>query len=185
VAYFAQLSPLYKEVQIPMPTIYPRASVTIVEEKAEKVLERFSLSFLDLFQDLEIVKSRVASQMAQLNIEELFGITLNSQLELLEHIKEPLESVDPTLIGALDNTKKKVTTHLDALKEKAVAAQKRQHEVALRQIDKAANLVFPRSHFQERELNVLYFLNKYGLEFLRWLYDELKIDTFKHQIVKL
>jgi bacillithiol biosynthesis cysteine-adding enzyme BshC len=185
VAYFAQLKTLYQEVQIPMPTIYPRASITIVEEKVEKVLERFSLSLLDLFQDLELVKSRVAGQMAQLNVDEIFGSTLLSLQELLEHLKEPLGTIDPTLVGALENSSKKVVSHIEGLKEKAIGAQKRQHEVVLRQIDKAANLVFPHSHFQERELNVLYFLNKYGMEFLRWLYDELKIDAFKHQIVKL
>jgi len=185
VAYFAQLKPLYEAVQIPMPIIYPRASVTIVEEKVEKILERFSLSLLDLFQDLELVKSRVAGQMAQLNVNELFDGARLSLQETLERIKEPLGSIDPTLVGALENTTKKVVSNVDTLKEKAAAAQKRQHEVALRQIDKAANLVFPHSHFQERELNVLYFLNKYGMEFLRWLYDELKIDAYKHQIVKL
>ncbi len=35
--HFAQLKPLYDEVGIPRPIIYPRASATIVEEKAEKV----------------------------------------------------------------------------------------------------------------------------------------------------
>jgi uncharacterized protein YllA (UPF0747 family) len=168
-----------------MPAIYPRASVTIVEEKVEIVLERFSLSLMDLFQDIELVKSRVAGQMAQLNIDELFASTLLSFQELFEQIKEPLQSIDPTLLGALENTTRKIEGQIAGLKEKAVGAQKRRHEVALRQIDKAANLVFPHSHFQERELNVLYFLNKYGMEFLRWLYDELKIDAFKHQIIKL
>jgi uncharacterized protein YllA (UPF0747 family) len=38
---------------------------------------------------------------------------------------------------------------------------------------------------QEREINVLYFLNKYGMEFLRWLYGEVKIDLFKHQVIRL
>jgi uncharacterized protein YllA (UPF0747 family) len=75
--------------------------------------------------------------------------------------------------------------NIEGLKERAVAAQKRQHEVSLRQIEKVANLVFPQSNFQERELNVVYFLNKYGLEFLRWLYGELKIDLFKHQVIRL
>jgi uncharacterized protein YllA (UPF0747 family) len=80
---------------------------------------------------------------------------------------------------------KKTMVNIEGLKERAVAAQKRQHEVSLRQIEKVANLVFPQSNFQERELNVVYFLNKYGLEFLRWLYGELKIDLFKHQVIRL
>ena len=185
IAYFAQLKTLYEETKIPMPMIYPRASVTIVEEKVEKVIDRFSLPLTDLFQDLEIIKGRVAGQLAVVNLEELFGETVLAMQELIDRAKEPLQGIDPTLTGALDNTAKKILGNLSALKDKAVAAQKRQHEVSLRQLDKAANLVFPQSGFQERGLNVLYFLNKYGMEFLRWLYDEIKIDAFKHQIIKL
>ncbi|MEK6755794.1 MAG: bacillithiol biosynthesis cysteine-adding enzyme BshC [Bacteroidota bacterium] len=185
IAYFAQLKPLYEETKIPMPIIYPRASVTIIEEKVEKVLERFSLSLPDLYQDLELVKGRVASQLGAINVDELFGETVLAIQELLDRAQEPLQGIDPTLLGALDNTTKRILGSVEGLKEKAIAAQKRQHEVALRQIDKAANLVFPRLNFQERELNVLYFLNKYGMEFLRWLFNEIKIDLFKHQVIKL
>jgi uncharacterized protein YllA (UPF0747 family) len=71
------------------------------------------------------------------------------------------------------------------LKEKTIAAQKRQHEVYLRQLDKSALLLFPNSNMQERQINVLYFLNKYGLEFVRWLNTEMVIDSFKHQILPL
>ncbi|MBM4161418.1 MAG: bacillithiol biosynthesis cysteine-adding enzyme BshC [Ignavibacteria bacterium] len=185
IAYFAQLKPLYDEMKIPMPIIYPRASATIVEEKVEKVLDRFSLSVIDLFQDVEILKGRTAKQLASIDLDSLFG-EISAALEgLVDHMKEPLQAVDPTLLGALENTARKMVGNVDGLKEKALAAQKRQHEAALRQLDKAMNLVFPQSNFQERELNVLYFLNKYGMEFLRWLYDELKIDAFKHQVITL
>lgn len=71
------------------------------------------------------------------------------------------------------------------MREKAVAARKRQHEVSLRQLEKTANHIFPNGNFQERELNVLHFLNKYGMEFLRWLYGEINIEIFRHQIIKL
>jgi uncharacterized protein YllA (UPF0747 family) len=38
---------------------------------------------------------------------------------------------------------------------------------------------------QEREMNIIYFLNKYGLELLRWLRSELVLDKFMHQIINL
>ncbi len=185
VAYFGQLKTLYDATNIPMPIIYPRASATIIEEKSEKVLERFSVSVLDLFKDVEYVKEKVASEVSEVNLEEVFGGTSFSVNEALEGITPILQRIDPTLIGALENVTKKTAANLEGLKERAVAAQKRQHEVSLRQIDKVTNLVYPQSNFQERELNVLYFLNKYGLEFLRWLYGELKIDAFRHQLIKL
>lgn len=185
VAYFGQLKTLYEAVKIPMPIIYPRASATIVEEKADKVLERFSISLVDIYRDVEIVKEKVAAEVSDLNLDEVFGGTFLSIQEAFEAIGPVLQRIDPTLNGALENVSRKTTVNIEGLKERAVTAQKRQHEVSLRQIDKVSNLIYPQSNFQERELNVIYFLNKYGLEFLRWLYGELKIDLYKHQIIRL
>ena len=185
VAYFAQLKSLYQEVGIPQPIVYPRASATIIEEKVERVFDRFSLNLLDFFRDVEIVKERVAARISDISIDELFGGTLSTLQETLDRMKPSLESIDPTLIGALENVSRKTLSGVEGLKEKVVAAQLRQHEVSLRQIDKSSNHVFPSGNFQERELNVLFFLNKYGLEFVRWLSGELAIDIFKHQIIRL
>lgn len=185
VAYFAQLKTLYQEVNIPQPIIYPRASATIVEEKVEKVLTRFSLEPLEFFRDVEIVKEKVSAQISDVNLDELFGGTLTSLEETLDSMQIGFQKIDPTLLGALDNTKRKILGSVEGLREKAVAARLRQHEVSLRQLEKTANHIFPNGNFQERELNVLHFLNKYGMEFLRWLYGEISIETFKHQIIKL
>jgi len=43
----------------------------------------------------------------------------------------------------------------------------------------------PNTNFQEREVSIVYFMNKYGTEFTRWLNDEIKIDKFEHQILHL
>jgi uncharacterized protein YllA (UPF0747 family) len=149
------------------------------------VLERFSISLVDIYRDVEIVKERVAAEASDLNLDEVFGGTFLSIQEAFEAIAPVLQRIDPTLNGALENVSRKTTVNIEGLKERAVAAQKRQHEVSLRQIDKVSNLIFPQANFQERELNVIYFLNKYGLEFLRWLYGELKIDLYKHQVIRL
>lgn len=185
ISYFAQIKPLYAEYNIPPPILYPRGSATVVEEKVEKVLTRYSLDVGDFFRDVELVKQKVAEKASAIKIEELFGGTGGSINETLESLRDGLVQIDATLAGALDTAKSKIDFQLEAIRQKAIAAQKRQNEVAIRQVEKAANHVFPGSNFQERELNVLHFLNKYGLEFLRWLRGELVIDKFKHQIIRL
>jgi bacillithiol biosynthesis cysteine-adding enzyme BshC len=185
IAYFAQLRPLYHEFNVPMPVIYPRASATIIEGRVNKVMERFSLQITDFFQDVELIKRRVAEESLNVNLEELFGGTTATIDESLLRMRGALESVDPTLLGALENASTKVKYQIDGLREKTIVAQKRKSEVVLRQVDKAALHVFPESVFQERSLNVLHFLNRYGLEFLRWLQSELVVDKFKHQVIKL
>jgi uncharacterized protein YllA (UPF0747 family) len=185
VAYFAQLTALYPMFGIPEPVIYPRASLTIIEDRVDKVLTRFAIPPLDVFTGLERVKNRVALEVSDFKSEELFGATATSIEESLNSLRSGLQKIDPTLIGPLDGTISKFRTQIDVLRLKTLAAQQRQHEVYVRQIDKAALFLLPAGQFQERTLNVLYFLNKYGPEFVRWLTGELRIDGFKHQLVRL
>ncbi len=185
IAYFAQLKLLYEKFNIPEPLIYPRASATIVEERIQKVLDKYHLQPVDFFSDIEILKGRVAETISDFKVEELFSNTVGTVSESLTSLKDGLEAIDQTLVPAMENTLTRIQSSLHQLKEKTIAAQKRQHEISLRQLDKVSSNLFPNSSLQEREINIIYFLNKYGLEFLRWLRAELTIDKSMHQIINL
>jgi uncharacterized protein YllA (UPF0747 family) len=132
-----------------------------------------------------LLKGRIATSISDFKTDDLFSNTEGTIAESLTSLKGGLASIDPTLVPALENSLSKIHTLLTVLKEKTYAAQKRQHEIVLRQLEKAASSVFPRSTLQERELNIVYFLNKYGMEFLRWLRGELTIDKFAHQVINI
>lgn len=185
VSYFAQFKLLYEYFNIPQPIIYPRASVTIIEDKVQKVVNKYALNVNDFFSDIEILKSRIAATISDFKVDELFANTFGTVSESLTSLKDGLQTVDPTLVPAMENTLSKMQNALNVLKDKTIAAQKRQHEISLRQLDKVSLSIYPNSNLQEREMNIIYFLNKYGLEFLRWLNNELVIDKFMHQVVNL
>ena len=185
VAYFAQYYTLYKEFGVLQPIIFPRASATIIEEKVEKVLKRFSLEADEFFSNVEFLKQQVAEQISDLKANEFFTAASQSVLDSMNQLRPALQSIDPTLLPALDNTVNKIQGQLQVLKDKTVAAQTRQHEVALRQIDKVALNIFPLGDFQERRVNILYYLNKYGLEFVRWLFREIAVERMKHQLLEI
>lgn len=185
VAYFAQLKLLYQHFNIPEPIIYPRASVTIVEERIQKTMVKFNLKVSDFYKDVELLKIRVAESLTDFKVEDLFDNSFGTISETLTSLKGGLQSIDKTLGPALENTLIKIQNALNTLKEKTIAAQKRQHEISLRQLDKVALSLFPNSNLQEREMNIVYFLNKYGMEFLRWLRGEIIIDKFMHQVINI
>jgi bacillithiol biosynthesis cysteine-adding enzyme BshC len=185
VAYFAQLMPLYRHFGLPAPIIYPRASATIIEDRVDKVLARFAIPPVEIFNNLEQLKNRIALEVSDFKTEELFAATINSIDESLNALRGGLQKIDPTLIPPLDGTLGKIRSQIDLLKQKTLTAQQRQHEVFLRQVDKAALYLLPGGGFQERVLNVLYYLNKYGPEFVRWLNGELRHDVFKHQLIRM
>ncbi len=99
-------------------------------------------------------------------------------------LRSGLHGIDPTLVGALDNALQRIGQQVDVLKQKTIAAQERQNEVTLRQIDKAGLFLRPQGGLQERAINVLYYLNKYGPDFVRWLTGELSAETFRHQLIR-
>jgi bacillithiol biosynthesis cysteine-adding enzyme BshC len=185
IAYFAQLKPVYEYFNVPMPIIYPRASITIIEQKLQIILEKYQLDFLEFFGQKEKVNERVIELLSEVNLDELLTATKKRIDEILAEMRFGLTYIDSTLDGSLESTRARIQSQLDVLKEKAGTAQRRKHEIALRQIDKVFSNVFPNGSYQERELNVIHFMNKYGLDFPRWLFDHTEVETHAHQILEL
>jgi bacillithiol synthase len=185
IAYFAQLKTVYELFELPMPIIYPRASATILEDKINKVLEKYSLSIPDLIGDLDRVLQRISEQVAEVKVDGVFEIMQEKIRAAVVEGSFGIQQIDPTLKGAVDSTLQKFEQQLQGLKEKTAKAQLQKQEVSLKQIRKAAATIFPNENFQEREFTVLQFMNKYGLDFTKWLMNELAIDRFEHQVLQL
>jgi len=185
VAYFAQLKTLYRHLRIPMPVVHPRASATILEDKIQKVLERYGLSVVDFFGNEGELEEHVLEQESNIRLDELFRGVKRKLSEALTELQFGLNHIDPTLVGALETTRSKVDANLSRLREKAVRAQKRKNEVLLNHIRKAARHIAPDGHPQERWLSVIYFLNKYGPQFVTWLRSEIRANVFEHQVLPL
>lgn len=183
IAYHAQLAPLYQHFGIVQPVIFPRASVTIVEERVQRVLEKFGLDVTELFGDSAQLTQRVVEKISEIKLDEMFARVTGGLTESLNELKFGLGEVDPTLTGAMENAFSKITTTVNLLKEKSIAAQNRQHETAVRQIEKAVSGILPGGSLQERQLSILHFLNKYGPDVVRWLEHHVEINGFKHQLL--
>ena len=184
-AYFAQLQPVYRYFEIPMPIIYPRASVTLLEAKHERIMEKYEIDIGKLFTAKEKVFKKIIDLISEVNIEFIYSEASHRLNDLTNEMKWGLNYIDPTLVGALETTRSKIESLIQTLKAKTEEAQKRKHEIALRQIQKVINTILPNNNFQERELNIVYFMNKYGLDFSRSLYDKIIIDKFQHQIISI
>ncbi len=185
IAYYAQFKPVYELFNVPMPIIYPRASVTILEERIEKIIQKYQLVIADFFSDPDILIRRISDQISEVKVDTIFESTQQRISEAFTELQFGLTQIDATLLGALEHTKQKIFATLDQLKGRAITAQQKKNEIALNQIQKVSNHLTPNGNFQERELSIVYFMNKYGMEFTRWLMDEVKIDRFEHQVIHL
>jgi bacillithiol biosynthesis cysteine-adding enzyme BshC len=185
VAYFAQVNVLYKSFNIVPPIVYPRASATIVEKSILSSLEKFNLQITDVFRDPEILKNKIIQSVSETSVDDAF-LDLTNQIDLsFDRLKEKLFDIDKTMSDLSNKYREKIFSYIEELKSKAIQAEKKKHETTLRQIDKVSNSLYPNQALQEREMNYIYFVNKYGMDFLKKIYDELEINKFEHQIINI
>ncbi len=185
VAYFAQYKPLYEWAGVPMPVIYPRVSVSVLEAKVQKVLGKHALDVSDFGKDLDRLFQRVVLQEMDTDVEAMFKEAGRHLHQAINELKPKIEQVDRTLVRSAEATRAGLIKEMDKLKGRVVRAEKQNHDQVRAQLEKAAVNLYPGGKPQERALSVLYFLNKYGLNFLAVLNDQLSLDTAAHQVVEL
>ena len=185
ISYFAQVMKLYGLFNIESPYIYPRSSVTIIEKNISSVLDKYNLSVEDIFTDIEKLKFKVVESISETAVENIFNKTHKDIDLTFDNLKEQLFGIDKTIADATSKYRDKILHYLNELKDKAKDSQAKKHEITLRQIDKASVALYPASNLQEREINFIYFANKYGIDFWKKIFEEIEINRFEHQTIKL
>ncbi len=185
ISYFAQVIPLYEKFGLEQPFIYPRAAATILEKNLDEIISKFNLNFSDLLLDEKELIEKVLSTISSFDLTNLFTEAENEVTKLMKSLERKLNEVDPTLPDLVEKTEGRMIQGLNQLKGKAEKAESLRFDSSIRQIKKVRNIVYPNDNLQERELNFYYLVNKYGWEILKWLFDEISISKFEHQIIKM
>lgn len=185
VSYFAQYGDVYDWAGLDMPIIHPRASVSLVEGKVQKVLDKYDLGVCDFRADLDALFQDVVVDTMEVDIDALFQDASTEVHKALNALKPDVEAVDQTLGAATEATRAALVDEMNDLKQKVVRAEKRQQDEVRTQLEKAHANLRPGGTLQERTINVLYYLNKYSLDLIDDLRHTLRTDTAEHQVVEL
>lgn len=184
ISYFAQLKPAYEHYDLTMPIIYPRASITILENKINKFLKNYDVKFEDIFHHKRLV-TKVVDKLSEIKIDDEMAKTQDDFNSIFYDLKHITSEIDKTLNNSVDSIKEKLFQNLEQLKSKLINAQAQKSETTTSQIDKVTNNIYPNYTLQERAINVTYFLNKYDDMFIRKLFDEIDIDLMQHQVIEM
>jgi len=185
LVYLGQLRDIYESFNVPMPVIYPRASVTIVDSSTVKFLKRNNVDFVTLqAQDDVSLNTLLAEQLPD---EINTAVTTLSQniAEQLSNIETTVPTIDPTLAGAVKSTQGRMDKELRNLKAKIIQAAKRRDETLRRQFSRARSQSFPGGSLQERSVGSIYFLNRYGEAFFDRLLEQLPLEIGRHWLLKV
>jgi len=185
IAYFAQSSEAFRILGRPVTPIVHRQSLTLIESKHKRTLDKFGLDLADLFGGVDAVLERVGNDQLSLETARHFDAAENSISRNLEDLERELAPIDPTLLPNLAKRREKMLHHIRALKKKANLAQVRKDKTAERQIREAFTALLPKGELQERVVNINSFLNKYGPYFIDLLYDAVDPQNKEHLIISI
>ena len=185
IAYFAQTAEVYRVLQRPATPILPRSSLTMVEHHTGRMLARYDLTLADFFEGLDPVTKRVVEEHLGATTARSFANTEQNVNQELDRLKQELQAIDPTLADALETGRKKINYQLDGLRTRFVRAQMTRDEAAHRQLQRAADQLYPNKDLQERHINITSLLARHGTYVIEWIFNAINLGSNDHQVVYL
>ena len=185
IAYFAQSGEVYRILERPVTTILHRQSFTLVDSKFGKTLEKYDLGLVDLFQGEEHLIPKIVEKYLNKDAAHVFAEVeerINAELNRLDR---NLIEIDSTLSDNLARRRQKIIHHIGAMRSKFHYAQIRKDETINRQLETTFTSLLPHKHLQERTLNVVSVMNKYGIYAIDWIYEAIDLDDKGHRIIYL
>jgi len=185
ISYFAQVNPLYPFFNLEPPIIYPRASATLLEKHLLNFIEKYNLQIIDIFLGSDHLKEKIFSKISELNLNDIFNNSNNKINLLFDELKQELFRIDKPLSESVSKYRERSLQLLNELQSKAIKIQEGKFDTVIRQINKLTNILYPNQNLQEREINFIYFYNKFGADIFDKIFEELSIQQFEHQIIYL
>ncbi len=185
IAYFAQLRPNYRLLDRVDPVVLPRASFTLIEKRHAKTMSKYGIQFADLFAGFEEALKAVVERSLDQNTATIFDETEKAFEDQLEKLRASLIAVDATLADALKGGREKILYQLHNLRTRFIHTRGKRDETTKQQIERLFAALYPNKNLQEREINVAYFLARYGYELIDRIYDEVDVGLHDHKLINL
>jgi bacillithiol biosynthesis cysteine-adding enzyme BshC len=184
-AYFAQAGVVYEALLGRVTPILPRFSATIVEPKAQRLLQKHEVAMTDVFDGPEALRQQIAAKNLPRDLQAAFDNAKNSFDTNFAAVKEQLEKLDKTLVDAAETCHSKMQHQLEKLYAQAARAEALKGELVSRHAEGLSQALYPNKGLQERTIGGIYFLARYGNELLHQLFDTINSSCHDHQVVEL
>jgi bacillithiol biosynthesis cysteine-adding enzyme BshC len=166
VAYLPQSDPAYRILGVRPQARVARWAGRVVEQRIAKVLNKYGIAA----EQLDAPEGQLEATLVQADMPtaaaaavETLRSTLSSQYERLA---EAAASLDATLERPVRSEGQAALRRLTAIEKRLVGQLKKRNEVLNQQLAKARANLFPLGQAQERVLNVVPFLIRYGDAFV-------------------
>ncbi|MFL6469023.1 MAG: bacillithiol biosynthesis cysteine-adding enzyme BshC [Pyrinomonadaceae bacterium] len=185
IAYFAQNSEVYRLLERPVTPIFHRQSFTVVEPRHSRTLEKYGLKFEDVFAGFEKLLPEIVERVIDPETPRVFADVEEKINTELNRLDQKLSQIDSTLANNLATRRRKVVYHIAALRTKFERVRIEKDETANRRLHAMFDALYPHGGLQERTLNFATFADRYGMQFVDWVYDSIDAENKDHRVLYL
>lgn len=185
IAYLAQVNRIFQLFDIPVPVHLSRPSVTFIENRYEKLMNEYEITFEELAGDIETVINRVLAKTFPENLEKDFRKFRKNIDQQFEAFKSDSLEFDRSLKKFAEQTYGKIDFSLKNFEAKVFSSHKKKSQEMRDRIYRLWHAVFTGRGFQERTLNISYFISKYGFGFIDFMLSKIDISEKSHQLISL
>ncbi|QUW21792.1 bacillithiol biosynthesis cysteine-adding enzyme BshC [Sporosarcina sp. Marseille-Q4063] len=172
ITYWALLKEAFHQLEIKMPIIIPRLSITLVPRDTDKALKEKSLTFQDVISG-EVTGAR-EEFIATLQNKQFEQAVIEAEKVLKKEYEKIGRTIDSDEQMMNDMLKKNLNFHklqFNYLKAKSEEALLIKHEVALRKFSLIETNLYPNNGLQERSYTPYKYMNEYSPTLIKDLLD--------------
>ena len=164
MAYFAQVSAAAESLGVPAPLALARWSATILEPRIERIISRLGVSLEEL-RDRRAVETRLARAALPEDVaESLTRLRRNIESDIATLEVADRDNIVPP--ASLQGLRRALLHRLERAERRYVAGVKRSETEFMRDVGTAAAALYPDGKRQERVLNFVPFIARYGTPLL-------------------
>jgi bacillithiol biosynthesis cysteine-adding enzyme BshC len=182
--YFAQTRHIYQYFDVPMPVPYLRLGCTLIDPATTRILDKYRLPPL-LLRDSDRALNEWIRRRADIASPALWQGLREQVYRPVAELKGAVRAIDPTLETSLEGTLNYMMGRIGKFEKKLVRHLKKAEHLTASQLRRAAEALFPGRGLQERTLNGMSYLSRYGLDLVDALVQAVPESYGKHFMVEL
>lgn len=170
IAYFAQAAPLFEMYEgLRMPMIVPRASFVLLRSETQELLGSLGKRWSDLAAPEHRLARGVAREQLPPDAADALAELRSGLVGGFGRVLSAAAGIDPTLAGSVGASRNAALLEAARVEQKLLRAVQRLEAGRIRRMLSARAELYPHGAPQERVLNVIPYLARYGLP----LFDQI------------
>ena len=184
--YHGQLKLLYEKWNIPQPVVMPRISMTLVEPKISRKLNKIGLEPEDFLKDISDIEKSLIKSGEGAEIEKITDELEQRINDSINNLKNLAEDIDTTLLKSVEKQGNKLKQNVSQLNDLLIRKMRQNNESLRSQLEICRTALFPENNLQERSLNLVQMLCYYGPGLISELINISRgIETKQHFWISL